>query len=206
MIVNFSKTETIYDKDDNDINIIYIWDAIAEEWAYSQKTERERDSDGNIIMTATSIWNTNLESWVYINKMETFYEDETQTEIRYNWNNEWVPTFETIITFDDKGNSLEALSLTWNATTEEWVNNSKSENIYNNANNIKESNSYVWNANIEEWVLNSKLVYYYSKSVPADFQNIQVDSLSTKIFFNGQIMIVHKGDLYNLQGKKVQSL
>ena len=42
------------------------------------------------------------------------------------------------------------------------------------------------------------LVYYYSKSVPTDFQNIQVDSLSTKIFFNGQIMIVHKGDLYNL--------
>lgn len=129
----------------------YTWNTTTSSWVGSVMTDNEYDANGNQILSARSVWESN--KWVYDWKSEFAYNAQNKKiyEIRYNMIlNQWVGSYKNYWTFDASGRQIETISYTWNTKRSDWEGLSRSQTIYNGNRKVQEI-SYAWSYERWDW-------------------------------------------------------
>lgn len=144
----------------NVFSINYVLNDSTGEWTPTYANELNYDSNGNMLLYNSSIWDIATSSWIFTNscfKYEDAYDEKgNQTlDSYYRWNEEldqWIGKNELIeSSYDLDGNTTMKLYKKWDETLNQWVNIEKVVSSYN-ASGLFQNNTLEWDSSSGDWL------------------------------------------------------
>ncbi len=149
----------VYNYDQNDFRTsFYHFKFDGTKWVNYEKYEYTNSEIGQILVSQTSLWDTESDTWVPESKREYDYHDNGEVISRtyYNWdtvNVNWH-IFRTVETdFDSNGNKILDRSYNYNNELDMLIGFGFNQRIYNENNNLIEHLAYGWDYDLNDWFL-----------------------------------------------------
>ena len=146
--------------------IRYAWDAEAEEWNPSEKTEYTQSGNGNMLSETVSIWDMETSAFSFQTKHEHLYnEDGTPLLfIEFNWelnSGKWVAIRQIEHIHDAFSRLSEQNILTRIDAFDEWHNATRNVIDYDSASNALSYTQFDWSPGNSAWESNNKFEITY---------------------------------------------